>query len=343
MYGLSGIPYAYVFARKKSFSASYALFIILGIMLGVLLTFGVLAMEMSQDKGFMDWAHVLKVIFTIFCPPFGLTYYGVTFSQQVIKNYNFRHMGRLKLLSMCSREGSNACCKGEGPACDTERSYMNVLSPDIWYMCLGMAVYLLLNIFLDSYTRKFLTNKVMMQYKTLRNGKDKTSDHDASGFDEDDGPNTNTLRVRKLKKSYSGRQVVNNVSLNLKKGECMGILGVNGAGKTTTFRMLTREEVKDNGEIKINDVNVDSEEVSKTKVKCCFVYVLLIYLILFYYTFLLNDHRLVYIIYRPPFTFLVLKKDGLLSTKRRSKLLSNRPGHFKDRLDVTWNQRPYSG
>lgn len=264
MYGLSGIPYAYVFARKKSFSASYALFIILGIMLGVLLTFGVLAMEMSHDKTFEDWAHVLKAIFTILCPPFGLTYYGVAFSQQAIKNYNFAHMGRLKLLSICSIEVSNACCKGEGPACDTERSYMNVLRPDIWYMWLGTAIYLALNMFLDSYTRKCLTNKVLMQYKTLRNGGDKSNDHDATvvSCDEDDGPNTNTLRVRKLKKSYSGRQVVNNVSLNLKKGECMGILGVNGAGKTTTFRMLTREEVKDNGEIKINDVNVDSEEVS---------------------------------------------------------------------------------
>lgn len=262
MYGLSGIPYSYVFARKKSFSASYALFIILGIMLGVLLTFGLLAMEMSQDKVFMDWAHALKAIFTIFCPPFGLTYYGVTFSQKAIKNYNFKHMGRLKLLAICSREASSACCKGEGPACDAEKSYMNVLSPDIWYMWIGAAFYLIMNMFLDSYMRKCLTNKVMMQCKTFRNGTDNDNDTSGVNYDEDDSPNTNTLRVRKLKKSYSGRQVVNNVSLNLKKGECMGILGVNGAGKTTTFRMLTREEVKDTGEIKINDVNVDSEEVS---------------------------------------------------------------------------------
>ena len=46
------------------------------------------------------------------------------------------------------------------------------------------------------------------------------------------------LRAEKLVKIYKGRTVVNNVSVNVKKGEIVGFLGPNGAGKTTTFYMM---------------------------------------------------------------------------------------------------------
>ena len=39
-------------------------------------------------------------------------------------------------------------------------------------------------------------------------------------------------------KSYSGRQVVKNVSLEVNQGEIVGLLGPNGAGKTTSFYMI---------------------------------------------------------------------------------------------------------
>lgn len=42
----------------------------------------------------------------------------------------------------------------------------------------------------------------------------------------------------KLIKTYSGRSVVNGVSLSIGQGEIVGLLGPNGAGKTTTFYML---------------------------------------------------------------------------------------------------------
>ncbi|MEP6900157.1 MAG: ATP-binding cassette domain-containing protein, partial [Actinomycetota bacterium] len=38
-----------------------------------------------------------------------------------------------------------------------------------------------------------------------------------------------------LQKSYGRRRVVDNVSLAVKQGEIVGLLGANGAGKTTTF------------------------------------------------------------------------------------------------------------
>ena len=41
-----------------------------------------------------------------------------------------------------------------------------------------------------------------------------------------------------MSKSYRGRKVVQEVSLELHKGEVIGLLGPNGAGKTTTFYIL---------------------------------------------------------------------------------------------------------
>lgn len=44
-----------------------------------------------------------------------------------------------------------------------------------------------------------------------------------------------TIRAIGLKKIYSDRTVVNDVSFEVNPGEVVGLLGPNGAGKTTTF------------------------------------------------------------------------------------------------------------
>ena len=46
------------------------------------------------------------------------------------------------------------------------------------------------------------------------------------------------LQAKNLFKSYSGKNVVKDVSLNLKQGEIVGLLGPNGAWKTTSFYMI---------------------------------------------------------------------------------------------------------
>ncbi len=46
------------------------------------------------------------------------------------------------------------------------------------------------------------------------------------------------LRTEGLVKTYGGRRVVNDVSINVGPGEIVGLLGPNGAGKTTTFYMI---------------------------------------------------------------------------------------------------------
>jgi lipopolysaccharide export system ATP-binding protein len=59
-----------------------------------------------------------------------------------------------------------------------------------------------------------------------------------------------------LKKSYSGRQVVNDLSLSIDKGEIVGLLGPNGAGKTTSFYMMVGLVKADSGEIFLDGNNI---------------------------------------------------------------------------------------
>jgi lipopolysaccharide export system ATP-binding protein len=47
------------------------------------------------------------------------------------------------------------------------------------------------------------------------------------------------LEAKNLVKSYKGRRVVDQVSVDLEQGEIVGLLGPNGAGKTTSFYMIT--------------------------------------------------------------------------------------------------------
>jgi len=49
---------------------------------------------------------------------------------------------------------------------------------------------------------------------------------------------TQLLRATGLQKSYSGRRVVDGVSIEVRQGEIVGLLGPNGAGKTTSFNMV---------------------------------------------------------------------------------------------------------
>ena len=64
------------------------------------------------------------------------------------------------------------------------------------------------------------------------------------------------LRAENLMKSYSGKKVVKDVSLQLKQGEIVGLLGPNGAGKTTSFYMIVGLIKPNSGKIYLNEKDI---------------------------------------------------------------------------------------
>ncbi len=66
------------------------------------------------------------------------------------------------------------------------------------------------------------------------------------------------LLAKDLVKTYSGRRVVNKVSLVVNRGEVVGLLGPNGAGKTTTFYMVVGLVSPEGGSILLNGENIGS-------------------------------------------------------------------------------------
>jgi len=66
------------------------------------------------------------------------------------------------------------------------------------------------------------------------------------------------LIASNLAKSYKSREVVKDVSLEVKSGEVVGLLGPNGAGKTTCFYMIVGLVASDKGSIVLNDQDMAS-------------------------------------------------------------------------------------
>lgn len=65
-----------------------------------------------------------------------------------------------------------------------------------------------------------------------------------------------TLKAANLAKSYDGRQIVKDVSMEVKSGQIVGLLGPNGAGKTTCFYMIVNLVQADNGTVSIDDHDI---------------------------------------------------------------------------------------
>jgi ABC-2 type transport system ATP-binding protein len=59
------------------------------------------------------------------------------------------------------------------------------------------------------------------------------------------------LKVKKLRKVYDKRAVVDGISFEVKEGEIFGILGPNGAGKTTTLEMIETLRPIDGGSVDV--------------------------------------------------------------------------------------------
>ena len=72
---------------------------------------------------------------------------------------------------------------------------------------------------------------------------------------------TNLVEVKNLKKNYSSKEAVKNISFNIESNEILGLLGPNGSGKTTTIGMLLGLMKPSAGEIKIDNMNFESNRI----------------------------------------------------------------------------------
>ena len=71
------------------------------------------------------------------------------------------------------------------------------------------------------------------------------------------------LQTEDLIKTYKGRKVVDNVCLEVDRGEVVGLLGPNGAGKTTTFYIMVGLTHPDAGRVLLDGMDLTSMPMYK--------------------------------------------------------------------------------
>lgn len=67
------------------------------------------------------------------------------------------------------------------------------------------------------------------------------------------------LEVKHVSRSFDGRAVLRDVSLELRQGELVSLLGVSGGGKTTLFNVISGLLAPDTGEILLDGVDITGQ------------------------------------------------------------------------------------
>ena len=69
------------------------------------------------------------------------------------------------------------------------------------------------------------------------------------------------LQVKDISKYFGEFKAINNLSFDVKVGDVMGFLGPNGAGKTTSMRVITGYLKSDEGNVIINNKDIDDDPI----------------------------------------------------------------------------------
>ncbi|WP_148822591.1 amino acid ABC transporter ATP-binding protein [Campylobacter concisus] len=82
------------------------------------------------------------------------------------------------------------------------------------------------------------------------------------------------IEIKNLNKSYGDLRVLNGISVDIKKGEVIAIIGPSGGGKSTFLRCINRLEEPDSGHIKINgeDILNKKSDINKIRQKVSMVF-----------------------------------------------------------------------
>ena len=71
------------------------------------------------------------------------------------------------------------------------------------------------------------------------------------------------LKIINVSKSYKNKKAIENISIEVNKGEVFGFIGHNGAGKTTTIKSIVGIHNFEEGDILIN-----SKSIKKNSIEC---------------------------------------------------------------------------
>lgn len=75
------------------------------------------------------------------------------------------------------------------------------------------------------------------------------------------------IKVRNLCKTFDKLEVLRDISIEVKKSEVVVLIGASGSGKSTLLRCLNFLEIKDSGEIEINQKVIDINKSDLNKVR----------------------------------------------------------------------------
>src|SRR5690625_6656505 len=67
------------------------------------------------------------------------------------------------------------------------------------------------------------------------------------------------LKIEHLTGGYSKTPVIHDVSLDIKKGEIVGLIGLNGAGKSTTIKHILGLLMPHSGEIRVDGITISED------------------------------------------------------------------------------------
>lgn len=103
----------------------------------------------------------------------------------------------------------------------------------------------------------------VLESETIVDTSQRTTEQAATGTYEVSGDGKAVLEARSVVKIYRGRRVVDEVSVQVSKGEVVGLLGPNGAGKTTTFYMVIGLVKADGGRVYLKGEDITTLPIYK--------------------------------------------------------------------------------
>ena len=152
--------------------------------------------------------------------------------------------------------------------------------------------------------------------------------------------NNYILEIKKINKNFQHRngfiKIFKNVTLNIKKGDLVALVGPSGSGKSTFLNMISLIDSPTSGQIIFNNKNVKNlSEKNKDEIRKKHISMI------FQDNNLLSDFTALENVYLP----LVIRKEKIkLSQKKAEKILTsfnlkNRQNHYPDELSGGEQQR----